>query len=136
MTIIGGNVTMMKQMFGATLLAIAAVVPLPAWPEAGEQDRAALVRALDGAKATLEGGLKASEQNGRPISAKFDSEDLKSATAQRAAIGKATMTLLTAAQEAVQANKGARGQRSSGTEGWSSGRSGHTAPGRCLQGGL
>src|ERR1700730_1259156 len=146
MTIIGGNATVMKQMFGASLLAIAAFVPLPAWTEADEQDGAALVRALGDTKATLENGLKASEQKGRPISAKFeiddgrlqlsvytmqgdgfsevivdpvtsgvakaeqitDSEDLKAATAQRAAVGKATVTLLAAAQGAVQANRGSR----------------------------
>jgi len=37
-----------------------------------------------------------------------DSEDLKAATAQRAAVGKATVTLLAAAQGAVQANRGSR----------------------------
>ena len=75
MTIIGGNATVMKQMFGASLLAIAAFVPLPAWTEADEQDGAALVRALGDTKATLENGLKASEQKGRPISAKFEIDD-------------------------------------------------------------
>jgi len=62
-------------MFGASLLAIAAFVPLPAWTEADEQDGAALVRALGDTKATLENGLKASEQKGRPISAKFEIDD-------------------------------------------------------------
>ena len=41
---------------------------------AEEQDQAALARALQPAKATLEAGLKASEREGKPISAKFELE--------------------------------------------------------------
>jgi hypothetical protein len=42
---------------------------------AEEQDPAALARAMQGASATLEAGLKASEREGKPISAKFEIED-------------------------------------------------------------
>jgi hypothetical protein len=41
---------------------------------AEEKDQAALARALQPAKTTLEAGLKASEREGRPISAKFEIE--------------------------------------------------------------
>jgi hypothetical protein len=51
----------------------AAVVP--AWPEGG--DEAALAAAMKNASATLQGGLKASEAQGTPISAKFEIEDGK-----------------------------------------------------------
>jgi hypothetical protein len=44
---------------------------------AEEHDQAALGRALQGAKATLEGGLQASEREGQPISGKFEIEDGK-----------------------------------------------------------
>jgi hypothetical protein len=47
----------------------------PAWAEAG--DSAALAAAMKNASATLQGGLKASEAQGTPISAKFDIEDGK-----------------------------------------------------------
>jgi hypothetical protein len=42
---------------------------------AEEQDPAALARAMQGATTTLEAGLKASEREGNPISAKFEVED-------------------------------------------------------------
>jgi hypothetical protein len=51
----------------------AAVVP--AWAEGG--DEAALAAAMKNASATLQGGLKASEAEGTPISAKFEIEDGK-----------------------------------------------------------
>ena len=51
----------------------AAVVP--AWAEGG--DEAALAAAMKNATATLQGGLKASEAQGTPISAKFEIEDGK-----------------------------------------------------------
>ena len=45
----------------------------PAWAEAG--DPKALAAALEDATATLQGGLKASESEGTPISAKFEIAD-------------------------------------------------------------
>jgi hypothetical protein len=51
----------------------AAVVP--AWAEGG--DTAALAAAMKNATATLQGGLKASEAQGTPISGKFEIEDGK-----------------------------------------------------------
>src|SRR5438132_10849142 len=47
----------------------------PAWGEGG--DPAALAAAMKDATATLQGGLKASEREGTPISAKFEIEDGK-----------------------------------------------------------
>ena len=47
----------------------------PAWAEGG--DDAALAAAMKNATATLQGGLKASEGQGTPISAKFEIEDGK-----------------------------------------------------------
>jgi len=116
----------------------------PAWAEGG--DSAALAAAMKNATATLQGGLKASEAQGTPISAKFEIEDgklqlsvytmkgndfmevvadpktgaiakaekitdagdLKEATAQKAAMAKAKVPLLTAAETAVNANAGSR----------------------------
>jgi len=46
-----------------------------AWAEGG--DEAALAAAMKNASATLQGGLKASEAQGTPISAKFEIEDGK-----------------------------------------------------------
>ena len=48
---------------------------VPAWAEGG--DDAALAAAMKDATATLQGGLKASEAQGTPISAKFELEDGK-----------------------------------------------------------
>jgi hypothetical protein len=45
---------------------------VPAWAE--EADSAALAAAMQNASATLQGGLKASEAQGTPISAKFEIE--------------------------------------------------------------
>jgi hypothetical protein len=47
----------------------------PAWAE--DDDPAALAAALKNVSATLQGGLKASEAQGTPISAKFEIEDGK-----------------------------------------------------------
>ena len=47
----------------------------PAWAEAGES--AALAAAMKDASATLQVGLKASEREGTPVSAKFEIEDGK-----------------------------------------------------------
>ncbi len=122
---------------------------VPARAEGG--DSAALAAAMKNATATLQGGLKASEPQGTPISAKFeiedgklqlsvytmkgdafmheafmevvadpqtgavakaekitDAEDLKAATSQSAAMAKAKVSLLTAAETAVKANTGSR----------------------------
>jgi hypothetical protein len=117
---------------------------VPACAEGG--DDAALAAAMKDATATLQGGLKASEPQGTPISAKFELEDgklqlsvytmkgndfmevvadpktgaiakaekitdagdLKDATAQKAAMAKAKVPLLTAAEAAVNANAGSR----------------------------
>jgi hypothetical protein len=48
---------------------------VPAWAEGG--DSAALAAAMKNATATLQGGLRASEAQGTPISAKFEIEDGK-----------------------------------------------------------
>jgi hypothetical protein len=61
--------------FVVTLAALAAMTPvvLPGPTRAAEEsDQAALAAALKDAKVTLEDGLKASEREGRPISAKFE----------------------------------------------------------------
>ena len=117
--------------------------PAPAWAEG---DPSALAAALKDTTATLQGGLKASEREGTPISAKFEiedgklqlsvytmkdnnftevvadpatgviseaekiteAEDLKAATAQKAAMAKAKMPLLAATENAVKANTGSR----------------------------
>ena len=116
----------------------------PVCAEAG--DSAALAAAMKDATATLQGGLKASEREGTPISAKFEIEDrklqlsvytmkgdgfmevvadpktgaiaraekitdagdLKEAAEQKAAMAKAKVPLLSAAETAVNANAGAQ----------------------------
>ena len=132
--------------FAALVAAIgflgAAVVP--AWAEGG--DEAALAAAMKNASATLQGGLKASEAQGTPISAKFeiedgklqlsvytikgsdfievvadpntgtiakaekitDSDDLKAASSQKAAMARAKVPMLAAAETAVKANTGSQ----------------------------
>lgn len=50
-------------------------VIVPAWAEGGNE--AALAAAMKNATATVQGGLKASEAQGTPISAKFEIEDGK-----------------------------------------------------------
>src|SRR5262249_36010528 len=47
----------------------------PAW--SAEQDDAGLIKAVSGAKVTLQQGLTASQPEGRPISAKFEMENGK-----------------------------------------------------------
>jgi hypothetical protein len=127
----------------ATICLLSALI-VPAWAEGG--DEAALAAAMKNASATLQGGLKASEAQGTPISAKFeiedgklqlsiytmkgndftevvadpntgaiakaekitDADDLKEATAQKAAMAKAKVPLLTATETAVTANAGSR----------------------------
>ena len=113
---------------------------------AEESNPAALAAAMQSATATLQAGLRASEAQGTPISAKFEIEDgklqlsvytmkgndfmevvadpktgaiaktekitdagdLKEATAQKAAMAKAKVPLLTATETAVNANAGSR----------------------------
>jgi hypothetical protein len=113
---------------------------------AEEGNPAALATAMKNATATLQSGLRASEAQGTPISAKFEIEDgklqlsvytikgndfmevvadpntgaiakaekitdagdLKEAAEQKAAMAKAKVPLLTAAETAVTANAGSR----------------------------
>jgi hypothetical protein len=58
----------------ATIVFLGAAIA-PAWAEGG--DEAALAAAMKNVTATLQGGLKASETQGTPISAKFEIEDGK-----------------------------------------------------------
>ena len=58
----------------ATIGFLAAAI-VPAWAEGG--DEAALAAAMKNATATLESGLRSSEAQGTPISAKFEIEDGK-----------------------------------------------------------
>jgi len=130
----------------AALIAAIGFWTIDAVPAAADSDQAALAAALNGASATLQGGLKASEREGTPISAKFeiedgklqlsvytmkgnsftevvadpntgtikevetikDADDLQAATAQKAAMAKAKVPLLTATETAVKANSGSR----------------------------
>jgi hypothetical protein len=70
---------MTMQTLRSTLLIVAISLSgglfAPAWAEGG--DPAALAAAMKDASATLQGGLKASEREGTPISAKFEIEDGK-----------------------------------------------------------
>src|ERR1700741_1924711 len=61
----------------AVLIAAISVWMTGAAPARAEGDSAALVAALRNTSATLQGGLKASEAQGTPISAKFEIEDGK-----------------------------------------------------------
>jgi hypothetical protein len=117
---------------------------VPTWAE--DADPAALAAAMKNAMATLQSGLRASEAQGTPISAKFeiedgklqlsvytikgndfmevvadpntgaiakaekitDADDLKEATEQKAAMARAKVPLLNAAETAVSANAGSR----------------------------
>jgi hypothetical protein len=128
----------------AVLIAAIGFCTIEAVPARAEGDPAALAAALKNTSATLQGGLKASEVQGTPISAKFEIEegklqlsvytvkgeaftevvtdpntgaikeaetineadDLKEATEQKAAMAKAKVPLLTAAETAVSANAG------------------------------
>jgi hypothetical protein len=114
------------------------------WAE--DTDPAAMAKALKDTTVTLQDGLKASEREGKPISAKFeiehnalqlsvytlkgddftevvadpktgaiakaekitDADDLKAAAAQKAAMAKATVSLLAATDTAAKANAGLR----------------------------
>ena len=61
----------------AVLIAAIGLWTIGAAPVQAESDRAALAAALKNASATLQGGIKASEAQGTPISAKFELEDGK-----------------------------------------------------------
>jgi hypothetical protein len=145
---------MAMQTLRSTLLMVAISLSgwvfAPAWAEGG--DPAALAAAMKDATATLQGGLKTSEPQGTPISAKFeiedgklqlsvytmkeggfmhedfmevvadpqtgaiakaekitDTDDLKAATSQSAAMAKAKVSLFTATETAVKGNPGFRG---------------------------
>src|SRR6516225_7889853 len=130
----------------AVLIAAIGLWTTGAIPARAEGDPGALAAALKNVSATLQGGLKASEAQGTPISAKFeiedgklqlsvytmkgdaftevvadpntgaikeaetikDADDLKEATEQKAAMAKAKVPLLTAAETAINANAGFR----------------------------
>jgi len=130
----------------AFVAAIGLFTAQAAFVRAEDTDPAALAKALKDATVTLQGGLKASEREGKPISGKFeiehdalqlsvytlkgndfneviadlktgavakakkitDADDLKAAAAQKAAMAKATVSLLAAADAAVKANTGLR----------------------------
>src|SRR5215472_6315950 len=68
------EVTMMKVAI-ITIVSLTLGGLCPAW--SAEQDDAALIKAMSGAKVTLQQGLTASEREGRPISGKFEIEDGK-----------------------------------------------------------
>jgi len=132
-----------------TLAVLAGMIPVisPCMTHAEEEsEQPPPAAALKDANATLEDGLKASEREGTPISAKFevadgklqlsvytakggdfievvvdpktgaiaeankitDSEDLEAAAEQKAAVDKATVSLLAATEKAVKANAGSR----------------------------
>src|SRR5712692_6634218 len=58
-----------------TIVSLTLTALCPAW--SAEQDEAALIKAVSGAKVTLQQGLTASQREGRPISAKFEMENGK-----------------------------------------------------------
>src|SRR5919198_1666943 len=64
-----------KTFLAVTAALLATVGSGYAWGETSEAERAELAKAMQGAKLTLEDGLKASEKSGKPISAKFEIED-------------------------------------------------------------
>jgi CO dehydrogenase/acetyl-CoA synthase gamma subunit (corrinoid Fe-S protein) len=139
---------MISQVARSTWLAVAIAISssavMSARAEDGEKDLPALAAGLKDTKVRLEDGLKASEREGTPVSAKFetddgklqlsvytmmadgftevvidpktgaiakaekitDAEDLEAAAAQKAAMEKATISLLAATQKAVAANAG------------------------------
>jgi hypothetical protein len=128
------------------VLALIGVWNAAVTPASAESDPAALATALKDTTTTLQGGLKASEREGTPISAKFeiedgnlqlsvytmkddgftevvadpksgavkeaekikDADDLKDATTQKAAMAKAKVSLVVAAENAVKSNTGSR----------------------------
>jgi hypothetical protein len=127
-----------------TAVAVSGAGALPALAQ--DDDTAALADALKGTKFTLQDGLKASEREGKPISAQFeiedgnlqlsvyttkgddftevvadpktgaiirteqitDTDDLNDAAEQKAAMAKATVSLLAAAEAAAKDNTGSQ----------------------------
>jgi hypothetical protein len=67
----------LRSILAATVVGLATAALIPARAADTEKGRAELAAALKGAKATLEEGLKISEREGKPISAKFELEDGK-----------------------------------------------------------
>jgi len=136
----------MLQAVRSAIVVMAAALPSTAMAEDVDQGHAALAAAFKNVKGTLESGLKAGEQVGRPISAKFllkggilqltllivkddgisefnlyptigtitevvdvtDPDKVEAATAQKLAIDSATISLFSATESAVRANKGLR----------------------------
>jgi hypothetical protein len=72
----GGTVMQRLRSTLFVVLALCVIAPLDR-ATAEEDDPAALAKAMSGAKVTLEAALKASEREGKPISAKFEIEDGK-----------------------------------------------------------
>jgi hypothetical protein len=144
----GRTIPMISQVARLTLLAVAIAFSSSAFMSARAEDSEkglpALAAALKNAKVNLGDGLKASEREGKPVSAKFEiddgklqlsvytmkadgfaevvidpktgaitkaekiteAEDLEAAATQKAAMEKATTSLLAATQKAVMANAG------------------------------
>jgi hypothetical protein len=136
----------LRSIFAVTIVGLSTAALIPARAADTEKERAELATALKDVNATLEEGLKNSEREGKPISAKFevedgklqlsvytlkgndfsevvadprtgsitkaekisDKEDLEAAAKQKAAMEKATVTLLAATDKAVKANAGFR----------------------------
>ena len=67
----------LRSILAATVVGLATAALIPARAADTEKERAELATALKDAKATLEEGLKISEREGKPISAKFEVEDGK-----------------------------------------------------------
>ena len=67
----------LRSILAATVVGLVTAALIPARAADTEKERAELATALKDAKATLEEGLKISEREGKPISAKFEVEDGK-----------------------------------------------------------
>ena len=67
----------LRSILAATVVGLWTAALHPACAAQTEKERAELATALKAAKATLEDGLKISEREGKPISAKFEIEDGK-----------------------------------------------------------
>ena len=60
-----------------TSIVLSTLAMSPVWAQNSAHDEAALVQALKNAKISLEDGLKSSEREGKPISAKFEIDEGK-----------------------------------------------------------